>query len=89
MDNQLLNGAAAAPAMNGLITQVGLPSAARGTVEDWKSVVDQFVDQIDGLWASELSDLFLVTNPDGYKLRLQALPRGNWQSGDTLATCRQ
>ena len=26
LDNQLLNGAAAAPAMNGLITQIGLPS---------------------------------------------------------------
>ena len=67
LDNQLINGAAAAPAMNGLITQVGLPSAARGAVETWKTVVDQFVDQIDGLWASELSDLFLVTHPDGYK----------------------
>ena len=67
LDNQLLNGAAAAPAMNGLITQIGLPSTARGSVVDWNDAVDDFVDVIDGLWAGELSDVFGVVNPAGYR----------------------
>ena len=67
LDNQLINGAAAAPAMNGLITQIGLPAAARGAVVDWNGAVDDFVDVIDGLWAGELADVFGVVNPAGYR----------------------
>ena len=67
LDDQLINGSAAAPNLNGLITQVGLPSAARSAVVDWASAVADYVDVIEGLWASELADVFAVVHPDGYK----------------------
>ena len=67
LDNQLINGVAAAPNLNGLITQLGLPAAARGAVVDWASAVADYVDVIEGLWAGELADVFAVTHPDGYK----------------------
>ena len=67
LDNQLINGASAAPAMNGLITQIGLPSSARSAIVDWGSAVGDFIDVIDGLWAGELSEVFAVVNPAGYQ----------------------
>ena len=51
LDNELINGDAAAPNLNGLITQTGLPNAARSAIVDWESAVDDFVDVIEGLWA--------------------------------------
>ena len=83
LDNQLINGVTAAPALNGLITQIGLPSAARGSVVDWNGAVDDFVDVIEGLWASELSEVFAVVNPAGYRFVSKLFLAGHWQPGDT------
>ena len=67
LDDQLINGASAAPNLDGLITQVGLPSSARSAVVNWNGAVDDFVDVIDGLWASSLDEVFAVVNPAGYR----------------------
>ena len=75
LDNQLINGAAAAPAMNGLITQIGLPSAARGAVVDWNERGCRLHRR--DRWPvgnGELSEVFAVVNPAGYQVREQAVP---------------
>ena len=67
LDNQLINGDASAPALNGLITQIGLPVAARTDVTEWASAVSDFVNVIEGLWASTLGEVFGVVHPAGYR----------------------
>ena len=67
LDDQIINGAAAAPAMNGLMTQIGLPSAAQSAVTAWDDAVGYFSDNVDGLWSFGIGDVFGVTHPTGYK----------------------
>lgn len=67
LDNQIINGAAAAPNLNGLITQIGLPNAAETSVVDWADAIGSFVDRVDGLWAGSGEEVFGVVHPTGYK----------------------
>jgi len=86
-DDQLINGAAAAPALNGLLTQLTAPTAA-GALLNWQAVGDAFVDAIDGLWARELSEVSAVVGVGGYQYasKLFQQPVESGSGGHTAAT---
>ena len=66
-DTQCIAGDGNAPNINGLINQLTDP-ANPTAVADFDAFVAAFVDQIDGLWASMVSDVAIVANVDAYKL---------------------
>lgn len=66
-DNQCINGNGTAPNVNGLINQLTNPTDPT-TVANFDAFVAAFADQIDGLWASMLSEVAIVANVDAYKL---------------------
>ena len=75
-DKQCINGDGEAPNVEGLIAQLADPDdpAALATFD---SFLDSFAGAIDGLWASMLSEVAIVSNVDAYKLGFQVVPRFN------------
>lgn len=71
LDNQIINGDGSAPNITGLIKQLTDPTDPTA-VADFDAFVASFADQIDGLWASMLSHVSMVVNPDTYKLSAKA-----------------
>ncbi len=69
-DNQAINGNGTAPNVNGLINQLTDPTDP-GSIADFAAFLASAAGQIDGLWASMLSEVAIVTNPDAYKLSAQ------------------
>ena len=69
LDDQLINGSGAGANLTGLLARLGAPTApaARG-VEDWDRFAAIQSGGIDGIWASELSHIAMVTNPATYRL---------------------
>ena len=67
LDNQIINGNGTSPNIAGLIDQLTDPTnpTAVMTFDAW---VEAFADQIEGLWASQMSDVRMVVNVDAYKL---------------------
>ena len=66
-DGQCINGNGAAPNVEGLIKQLTDP-ANPATVAGFDDFVAAFADRIDGLWAAQMRDVAIITNPDTYKL---------------------
>ena len=67
LDNQIINGNGTSPNIEGLIDQLTDPTnpTAVMTFDAW---VEAFADEIDGLWASMMSDVRMVVNVDAFKL---------------------
>ena len=67
LDDQAINGNGTAPNIEGLIDQLTDPTNPTdvATFDAW---VEAFADQIEGLWASMMSDVRMVVNVDAYKL---------------------
>jgi len=78
-DDQVINGNATAPNINGLINQLTNPTdpTAVAKFDDW---VTAFANQIDGLWASMMTDVSIVANVDAYKLAAKTF-RGTETAG--------
>ena len=70
LDNQAINGNGTAPNVDGLIGQL-TAATTQGTVNTFALFLKSVADAIDGLWASKLGELAVVTNPDAYKLSAQ------------------
>ena len=66
-DNQCINGNGTSPNVDGLISQLTNP-ANPTSIADFDDFVETFANQIDGLWASRMSDVAIVANVDSYKL---------------------
>ena len=66
-DNQCINGNGMSSNVNGLINQLTDPTDPT-TVAVFDTFVAAFVDAIDGLWATMLSEVAIVANVDAYKL---------------------
>ncbi len=66
-DQQCVRGNGASPNVNGLISQLDDPTDPTA-VADFDAFLKAFSDQIDGLWASMLSEVAIVANVDAYKL---------------------
>ena len=69
-DNQAINGDGQAPNVEGLIAQLTDP-ANPSDKATFALFLAAAADQIDGLWASEMGDVGIVTNPDAYRLSAQ------------------
>ena len=61
-DNQCLNGAGVAPAVNGLINQLTNPTDPTA-IADFAAYLSAFSAQIDGLWARRLREVRILTGP--------------------------
>ena len=91
-DNQCINGNGSAPNVNGLINQLTDPTDPTN-VANFDAFVAAFADQIDGLWASMLSEVAIVANVDAYKLSAKVFrdrvidtgQRGGMSLGDESA----
>ena len=66
-DAQCIAGDGSAPNVNGLVNQLTNP-ADPTEVAGFDDYLAAFSNQIDGLWASMLSEVSLITNADAYKL---------------------
>ena len=69
-DNQGINGNGTAPNVEGLVAQLTDPTNPTA-IATFAAFLKAAADQIDGLWATELSEVAIVTNADAYKLSAQ------------------
>ena len=69
-DDQCINGDGTAPNVEGLIDQLTDP-ANPAAVATFASMLKTAADEIDGLWASKLTELGIVVNVDVYRLSAQ------------------
>ena len=72
-DDQCINGDGVAPNVNGLVAQISGNIAATATVETYATILAIAAGPIDGLWASLLSDIRLVVNPETYRYAAKIL----------------
>ena len=70
-DKACINGSGTAPAVNGLIAQLTDPSNPTA-IAKFDDFVGAFANAIDGLWASQLSEVAIVANVDAYRLSAKA-----------------
>ena len=66
-DDQVINGNGTAPSIMGLVSQLDNPTDPTA-VATFDGFLRAFSDQLDGLWASTMREISLVTNPAAYKL---------------------
>ena len=67
-DNAAINGpGGASPNINGLIAQLTNPTDPTA-VATFDAFVAAYADSIDGLWASTMRDVAIVSNVDAYRL---------------------
>ena len=83
-DNQCINGNGSAPNVNGLINQLTNPTDPTA-VSAFDDFVQAFANQIDGLWASRMSEVVIVPNVEAYKLAARAF-RGTAANGGPVET---
>ena len=68
LDNQLLNGDGTGDDLTGIFERLTDPSAPPANPETWTRFLAIQSGGIDGLWASELSDIALLVGPETYRL---------------------
>ena len=68
LDNQAINGNGSAPNLNGILNRLTDPTAPAANVETWTRFLAIQSGGIDGLWASELSEIGIVVNPETFRL---------------------
>ena len=66
LDSQILSGNNSAPNLNGLMTQLTADSDPSNAI-DFATFVSEMAGQVDGIFASTISDLKLFVNSDVYK----------------------
>ena len=68
LDDQMLNGAGASDDIIGIFERLTAGSAPAAAVETWTRFLAIQSGGIDGLWATELSDLGMIVGPATYRL---------------------
>ena len=70
LDDQAINGAGgnSGADLTGIFARLADPGAPAANVETWTRFLAIQAGGIDGLWASMLSDVAMVTNPETYRL---------------------
>ena len=69
-DDQAINGGGTSPNVDGLINQLTDPTNPTA-ISDFAAYLAAAAGQIDGLWASMLTEVGIVTNVDAYRLSAQ------------------
>ena len=75
-DRQCITGDGVAPNVNGLVNQLTDP-ADPGAVATFALFLKAAADQVDALWATELSEVAMITNADVYRLSAQVFRANN------------
>ena len=75
-DSQCIMGDGAPPNVNGLVNQLTDP-ADPGAVATFALFLKAAADQIDALWATQLSEVAMITNADTYRLSAQSFRANN------------
>ena len=73
---QCITGDGVAPNVNGLVNQLTDP-ADPGAVATFALFLKAAADQVDALWATELSEVAMITNADVYRLSAQVFRANN------------
>ena len=68
LDDQMLNGDGQGDNITGFFQRLTDPSAPAANVETWTRFLAIQSGGIDGLWATELSEIGLIVGPDTYRL---------------------
>ena len=68
LDDQAINGNGTAPNLTGIFARLTDPADPASGVESWTRFLAIQSGGIDGLWASELSHIALVVNPETFRL---------------------
>ena len=68
IDDQLINGTGSGDDLTGVFQRLTDPSAPAATVESWTRFLAIQSGGIDGLWASELSDVAMVCGVETFRL---------------------
>ena len=71
LDDQMLNGTGANDDLTGIFQRLTNPSAPSAGVVTFDGFVSSFAGGIDGLWASRMADVSILTGPETYRLSAQ------------------
>ena len=77
LDSQMINGAGSSDDLTGIFERLTNPSAPAANVETWERFLAIQSSGIDGLWATMLSHIAMVTNPETYRLMASTVRAGN------------
>ena len=68
LDDQFINGDGAGSNLSGIFSRLTDPADPAAMVETWERFLAIQASGIDGLWATELSQIAIVVNPETYRL---------------------
>ena len=68
LDDQMINGDGSNNDLTGIFQRLTDPAAPAANVETWARFLTIQASGIDGLWATELSHIGMVVNPETYRL---------------------
>ena len=68
LDDQFINGDGAGSNLSGILSRLTDPADPAAMVETWERMLAIQASGIDGLWATELSQIAIVVNPETYRL---------------------
>ena len=68
IDDQMINGDNQNDDIHGILSRLTDPAAPAANVETWTRFLAIQASGIDGLWATELSQIAMVVNPETYRL---------------------
>jgi len=86
LDNQAINGDGVAPNLAGIFQRLANPADPTAGVESFASFAEVQASGIDGLWASMLSHIVMVVNPETYRLAARTFqPSPDRSAGEYLS----
>ena len=87
LDDQMINGDAAAPNLSGIFEALGNPSAPAAGVASFDKFIETYAAGIDGLWANEANEISVIVNPETYRLSLRTFRDASGQDlgGESFA----
>lgn len=77
LDNQLINGDGQGNNLTGIFVRLANPDAPAAQIETWERLIAIQAGGIDGLWATMLSHISMLVNPETYRLAASKVRDGN------------
>ena len=77
LDDQMINGDGSNDDLTGIFQRLDNPDAPAAAAETWERLIAIQSSGIDGLWASMLSQIAMVVNPETYRLMASTVRSGN------------
>ena len=77
LDDQMINGTGSNDDLTGIFQRLDNPDAPAAAAETWERLIAIQSSGIDGLWASMLSQIAMVVNPETYRLMASTVRSGN------------